>query len=278
MVIYECTNCNFLSKLKGDYKRHLNTKKHMTKIKDNGVNNKKKHEIPSISLNFPQKSLNFPQFPSLKDETYKNYNCEFCGNKYSRKDNLIRHQTTNCRNKYPDFKDLFYEMKNEFEKEKKEFRKNIELLIHKVGNTTINNTQNIQLNSYGNEDLSHISDTLKTQLLKGPYSMIPKLIEAVHFNDNKPENKNILLTNKNDNKIKVFSGNKWIYKNKNETLNKLVDGKYFILDTHFENMCNKLEYKNKNIYDKFRTIMDEGDRKLIEQLKQDCELVLLNNR
>ena len=169
-------------------------------------------------------------------------------------------------------------MKNEFENEKKELRKNIELLLNKVGHTTINNTQNIQLNSYGNEDLSHITDQLKTQLLKGPYSMIPKLIKEVHFNENKPENKNILLTNKNDNKVKVFSGTKWIYKNKNETIDKLVDGKYFILDSHFENMIDKLNNSNKNIYDNFRSMIDSGDRKIIEQIKQDCELVLLNNR
>ena len=40
-----------------------------------------------------------------------------------------------------------------------------------------------------------------------PYGMIPKLIEEVHFNDQKPENKNIVLRlNKNDNKIKIFTG------------------------------------------------------------------------
>ena len=89
-------------------------------------------------------------------------------------------------------------------KKKKYLYKQIEVLLTKVGNTTINNTQNIQLNNYGKEDMSHISDTLKTQLLKIPYGMIPKLIEAVHFSDEKPENKNIALTNKNDNKIKIF--------------------------------------------------------------------------
>ena len=52
-----------------------------------------------------------------------------------------------------------------------------------------NNTQNIQLNNYGKEDMSHISDTLKTQLLKIPYGMIPKMIEAVHFNDHVLKNK-----------------------------------------------------------------------------------------
>ena len=42
--------------------------------------------------------------------------------------------------------------------------------------------------------------------------MIPKMIEAVHFNDEKPENKNTVLPNKNDNKIKIFRNNKWYIK------------------------------------------------------------------
>ena len=33
--------------------------------------------------------------------------------------------------------------------------------------------------------------------------MIPKMIEAIHFNKRKPENNNIILPNKNNN---------WIYK------------------------------------------------------------------
>ena len=110
-------------------------------------------------------------------------------------------------------------LKQEFKQEKKELKKQINLLISKVGNTTItNNTNNIQLNSYGKEDISHITDTFKTSMIKIPYGAIPKLIKEVHFNENKPENKNILLSNKSDNKIKVFS-NKWVYKNKDEILN-----------------------------------------------------------
>ena len=56
----------------------------------------------------------------------------------------------------------------------------------------------------GKEDLSHITDQLKTQLVQMP-EMIPKMIEQVHFNKDKPENKNISL--KRDNKVKVFIGN-----------------------------------------------------------------------
>ena len=55
-----------------------------------------------------------------------------------------------------------------------------------------------------------------------------------------PGNKNIALTNSRDNKIKVFSDNRWVYKDKEETINDLVDGKYYILDTHFEQMNESL--------------------------------------
>jgi len=167
-----------------------------------------------------------------------------------------------------------------FNEERSHLYKQIEKLLDKVGNTTINNNQtnNIQLNSYGKEDLSHITDGLKTNLLTMPYGMIPKMIEAVHFNDRKPENNNISLSNMRDNKIKIFSGDKWVYKNKDETINDLVDGKYFILDTHYKKNLEILTDFNRNNYERFRDYYDEGDKKLIEQLKTECELVLLNNR
>ena len=204
--------------------------------------------------------------------------CEFCQMAFSRRDNLIRHETKRCKKRELSYKDLFFDMKKQLEKEKKEFKKQIEILLHKVGDTTINNTQNIQLNNYGNEDMSHITDNLKTQLIKGPYGMITKLIEAVHFNDAKPENKNIALTNKKDNRIQIFTGNKWIYKNKSEVLNDLIDGKYFILDTHYDDICNTLDNVNKLRYSKFRYYFDEKTNKLFYDLTKECELLLLNNR
>ena len=111
-----------------------------------------------------------------------------------------------------------------------------------------------------------------------PYGMIPKMIEHVHFNNDKPENKNIYLSNTRDNKIKVFTGNKWVFKNKIDTINDLVDGKYFILDNHYEIIHNKLNKSNDTNYLKFRQIFDNGDKELIEKIKKECELLLLNNR
>ena len=54
--------------------------------------------------------------------------------------------------------------------------------------------------------------------IKLPYGMVQKMIEHVHFSKKRPENWNIKLTNKKDNRVKVYKDNKWIYKNKKDPL------------------------------------------------------------
>ena len=106
------------------------------------------------------------------------------------------------------------------------------------------------------------------------------MIEAIHFNDEKPENKNILLPNKKENLVKVYEGNKWVYKNKSETISDLVDSKYNIIDDHYDEMDSKNEVSPfvKTTFTKFRKVYDEGDAEMVDKLKKECELVLLNNR
>ena len=304
MAPFTCELCNFSSSLSANFKRHLNTKKHKTNEEKLRCETEKKNNFPSDLLQNPPKSEEIPPKPSeIPPKFLQNsseiseklnnaenskhvYICEHCNKEFSRKDNLKRHLTTRCKqggsSQKVDYKEMFYFVKDELEKEKKEFKKQISMLLEKVGNTTnnITNTQNIQLNSYGSEDLSHITDSLKTELIKLPFGMIPKMIEAVHFNDKRPENKNIALTNKKDNKIMVFKNNKWVYCNKDETINDLVDGKYFLLDNHYQKLENDKSFskETKSSYEKFKTYFDEGDKKLVEQIKKDCELILLNNR
>lgn len=294
MPLYECKLCNISTKIKTHYLRHLKTKKHINnEIKYNDEKQKytfSPYNCPQNTskslMDIPQnnsKSLIFPQNTSKSLMEKKNkLVCEYCNKEYSRIDNLNRHIKSFCEKakEHLSYKELFLETKKQLKEEKEEYKKQIELLLTKVGNTTnhINNTQNIQLNSYGKEDLSHITDSLKTQLLKIPYGMIPKMIEAVHFNENKPENKNIAFTNKKDNKIQIFRGGKWIYKDKDETINDLIDGKYFILDSHYDITNEHMNITNKSSYEQFRNFYNEEDKNLHDQLKKECELVLLNNR
>ena len=290
MPLYSCHVCNIHTTLLANHKRHLKTKKHIRNITNSTHNLKKEsflttndHKMTTdLTTNDHKMTTNSEK--NIIDSTH--FRCEYCDRVLSTKGHLRRHQQNYCKkiktteeNKL--LKSMIQEQQKSFENERKNLYKHIEKLLEKVGNTTINNTQtnNIQLNSYGKEDLSHITESLKTKLIKTPYGMIPKLIEAVHFSDSMPENKNIALTNKKDNKIKVFCGNKWIYKDKEETINDLVDGKYFILDVHYNSLVDTpIPIHQQNNYDKFKTFFDDGDKDLHDQLRKECELVLLNNR
>tara|TARA_Y100000590_G_scaffold354574_1_gene407918 strand:+ start:456 stop:1217 length:762 start_codon:yes stop_codon:yes gene_type:complete len=253
MPEYKCELCNFSTKIKTQLARHEKTKKHLKNVAENNE----------------------------KTKEYK-YICLQCNTPFSTKSNLQRHKNKNCTNTKVSeteiYKTMLLEQQKVFNEERKLIYNHIDNLLKRVGNTTINQTNNIQLNSFGKEDMSHITDSLKTQLLNIPFGMIPKLIEYVHFSSDRPENKNIVLTNKNDNKIKIFSQGKWVFRNKNETINNLVDEKYYLLDSHFDNNKNQLDPKTINKYDTFRKEYDNNTDELLKKLKQDCELTLLNNR
>ena len=270
MPPYSCSLCMFSTKLKTDHKRHLQTKKHLKKLEENTL---KTQKDPQKTQKDPQKTQKDPQKTQLISE----FMCEYCDERFSTFAHKRRHELHRClENNDLNYKKLY----RKAEKEKKELYKNMETLLEKVGNTTHiqNNTANIQLNNYGREDMSHITETVKNSLLKKPYGMIPLMIEAIHFNDAKPENKNIVLPNKNDNKIKIFTGNKWVYKKKDDIINDLVDGKYFIMDTHYDTVSPKLNSHTISNYVKFKEYFDEGDKELVESMRKECELVLLNNR
>jgi hypothetical protein len=300
MTTYNCDLCNFETRIKTHLNTHHNTKKHK-------INKEKAdHKFQKSSTKEHKTAQSIAQKSTKQHNTYKNHRCDYCFIILKTKANLTRHLKHYCKSYSPsnnvdemekkikNIEELLEDQQKLHEKEKKLLYKQIEKLLDKVGNTTniqhnnieSNIQNNIILNNYGKEDLSHITDTFKEQLIKIPYSMIPKMIEAVHFNDKKPENKNISLTNKKDNLIKIFKNNKWIYQGKEETINSLVDGKYCILDSYyednFENSDNDIIRTGNEItktnYGKFRHYFEKSEKDLVEKLKKECEIVLLNNR
>ena len=76
------------------------------------------------------------------------------------------------------YKTMLLEQQKVFNEERKLIYNHIDNLLQRKSNDNYFQTNNIQINSYGNEDLSHITDSLeKTQLINIPFGMIPKLIE-----------------------------------------------------------------------------------------------------
>ena len=289
MPLHSCDLCNYYTTRFTDFKRHLQTKKHRNNCDSTNETSK---DLMGMSQKEPKMSQNEPQMS--QNEPVKTHKCEYCDESFSTIANKRRHELHRCKEN-PDlnndlikqqkkeiklFKKEMEKQRKEMEKQKKEMTKQIELLLTKVGNNyTINNnnTNNIQLNNYGSEDLSHISDSLKTYLIKHPFGAIQQLIEKIHFNRDKPENTNIMITNKRDNKISVYENGKWVYRNKKKTILSLIDNKYYILDDHYNDTPHdKLSAFNHNNYKKFSSQYDENEKQLLDKLYEETEIIILN--
>ena len=270
--MFTCQICNYSTKIKCNYIKHLNTKKHkkrLYELEENDTINKK-----SIKMT-PNDPTMTPNDPKIK----KKFRCDYCNTTFSTKAHKRRHEMHKCKNEAnPERNNTIKKL----EDEKKELYNYIDKLINKVGNTTNNNTINnnninIHLNNFGEEDISHLTTQIMTALIKGPCKMIQNAIKFIHFNDSKPENKNICITNVKSKHIKVFKNNKWCYQNKHEAIENIIDKNYNILDDHYEYKGKEeLTDFERERYREFQQFFDNQDKKLISKIKDESELLLLN--
>jgi len=213
--------------------------------------------------------------------------CEYCLRTYTRKDNLTKHLKT-CKKK-KEAEILVINQTEEIIKMKKEIEELKNLKIQTQNNTTnnnittnnINNSKNIYINNYGNENLKHLRSRDFAKLLDGIYNAVPKLIEKIHFDPKHPENQNIKYTNQKSPYLKVMKDDKWQFVNKKHELLELIDNKCFMLKEKYYNILEKKKYNindhHRDKIEKFIKEYNEEDKKMIIDLIERTELMLLNN-
>jgi hypothetical protein len=111
--------------------------------------------------------------------------------------------------------------------------------------------------------------------------MIQKLIKKIYFNDEKPENRNIILPNKNDTMVKIMKDGEWTYCDRDTTMMDVIDSCYFPLDNHYDvikYLNGILSYYQDKNYKKFQQLYDEKDVSTLEYLKKECKMLFLNSR
>ena len=116
MPIYECELCQFQTKIKTHFNRHINTPKHKRKYLNSKINTETTKQTESkLDNDQPQKQLDIqPENTvendekkikiTIKDVTKKDtslttkvyLDCEFCGRKLSTKGHLARHIKSYC--------------------------------------------------------------------------------------------------------------------------------------------------------------------------------------
>ena len=275
--MFYCEICNYTSKDKSNYNKHLNTKKHQKK------NDSLKIAKEVENQKLPDKRKNEPKRAKMSQNEPAHFGCKFCGKDFSTKAILRRHEMHRCKENKKSLSDLL-EKKNflikEEKNDKKKLYKHIEKLLEKVGDTitnnTFNQTNNIVLKNYGQEDLSHITNHVLDNLISSPCHMINKLTKMIHFNEEKPENMNIFIPNKKDKYIKVFKNNTWTLEEKKECIPDIVDRNYNILDTHYENNKEKLNTFVKTNFLSIQGLIDNKEEKTIQDQCDKVELEILN--
>ena len=164
----------------------------------------------------------------------------------------------------------------------------MEKLIENKSTTNINITNNnnkiitnnliVNINSFGKENLTHITDKEYKNYLSTYFKGFIKFIEKVHFDDNMPENKNICITNLKSKYVCIFDNDKWITKEKKDVIDKFISTKYNILadkcDEYEEN--NEIDEKILNNFTEFaKNYRDEEAQK---NTKHNITMLLYNNR
>ena len=290
MVNYQCQRCGYETFHKSVFKKHL--------LRKNLCDSKLK-EIERFGLlklnGFEEESIEYEELHKKTQKffndtlkTTKIHKCEFCNKTFSRKDSLNRHKNKFCKGKinvYKQVEELLLsvsKMKEEMNKIKKENEALKKKLKNNKSKTIINNnsnifnaekqTNNIQVNSYGSENIDYLSDAVFKKLLDKPITAITKLIELKHFNPNHPENHNVKITNIHDKYAKIYKDEKWLIKHRKDVIEDLVENGYADFEEFKDLNDDELTEKIKEKY----KLMKENYENHFDGLCQKSELAVIN--
>jgi hypothetical protein len=276
MVVYNCEACIFSTEIKQHYQRHLTTNKHLLTQKVN----------PKSTLGKPEVN---PKGKKGKDKVVESSNqvevqnknvCKYCDTLFSCKQSMYRHIKYTChKNKDEDLKELVRLLNIKLEQQGKQIQsqaRQIEKLMGKLeinGSFNTTNIQNITLLSYKDTDTSHIKDIDYINCIKKVCLCVIKLIEKIHFNPDKPENKNIYISNMKDKYLLVYEKDNWVLKNKNREIDKLYEEKELMLEEWLE------EHKDPELqafFDKY--LNNKKNTETIDMINEELRLMMYNKR
>jgi hypothetical protein len=281
MVNYKCSICNRKFNHKGDYKRHINRK---NKCKEKSSQNIQKLNNKNI---VPKKEQSF------QTRNVERFICIYCNRSYSRRPNLNKHLKTCNSKKQNELKEKMFELLlKKMEKQEESYGKQIKILQNKIDNLstgTINNyttNNNIQQNNniinvlaYNKTDISHLKDKDYKKVLRRGNFCVPNLVDAIHFNPNKPENHNIYIPNMKTGYIMCWNGDSWDIRNREDVIDDIYDDKSNLLIDkvdEWEDIGYKLD---PIIMTKFKRFIKKMDDDIVKnKVKEEIRFLLYNKR
>jgi hypothetical protein len=211
---YKCERCGYSAEFQYTLKKHL-LKKNICEptLKDVDVSCLYKNIVDS------QNKIN---------ET-KSHQCERCKKYFSSKQGKSNHKKI-CKiisvkpDECVDLRVVIADQQKQIE----ELKSNAKTVITNQTNIGTQNIQNITINAFGKEDTSYLAllpeyKKFMVSCLKDTVPGILKLIDAIYYHKDHPENHNIKKHNKKDKYTKVFDGSTWNMTLSNDSANMVSD-------------------------------------------------------
>jgi len=260
---YKCNICekNYASKQSlwnHNHKYHL-------------LNDNKKQTFDNLHDNKKQTFDNITNKKQTFNDINKNRICKFCNNVFSHRNSRWKHEQK-CKDKSNN--DQIMELKKEINELKQKINNtqittNSNNTTNSNSNNTLNNKGTINNNyiiAFGKEEINNIlTEKEKFRILNARYKSIEESIKAVHFNDNRPEYKNIYISNMRDNLVHTYDGNKFVSQVKHGTINQLIDNHMESIEESLDNSREKLNPKTIDIIEKLIDKINDETTELYDE-------------
>jgi hypothetical protein len=241
--------------------------------------NNKYHENKDNTFHNTFRDIHNTLHNTLNDKKENSYNCRNCNKQFNKYQNRWKHEKIcKIKNNYEhDFNELKKEnaeIKNilmELLRSSKIHPKKLERINKNLvtGNNNSNNNNtinNIQIVKFGSEDIKNIlSDKEIKKILNSKYQALEESIKQVHFNDDRPEYRNIYITNLRDDIAYVYNGNKFEAVQKHSVISELIDQHMNNIEVSLEDYKDKLPEKTAYILDKLLEKLQDEETKTTDE-------------
>lgn len=254
----KCPRCGYCTNLSSNMRKHVTKKKPCSAVIE---------DIP-----FNELSSHIPELRNTRRE--KIYKCSNCSKGFTTSQGKSRHEKHYCKDQ-----SLGQAQPN--------IRRFVEETVHQVlgqqQNVTIINTQNNinVLNSFGNEDKSHLTDKFLDMCLRRTSKGFVQLLEKLHWDPDVPANANIRISNRKMPLVEVQDSGKWRFVPRDKAINQMIDKGQDILSEHFEDHQDEIKSNvSDSLWDhltRWMELMQDKDKSTIQDLLLEIYCLILNN-